>query len=357
MIKAVSQIGLSASSSGYVSIGYLCSRYGMSPPTVRTIVDTEPSIDSIKTLGSHRRISERSFRVFLGLENEKVSKVTGTKCLIVTRVSSLPQQDSLKQQEADCRLWLEKNVPDAVIEVNSRICSGLLLDHSSFIAIIDGVLTKKWDLLICRTSERLCRSALCLVRKLCDRSGIQLVVVDDANKSWAELLTDDILALCGSAHAKVNGEKARKLLQINISEENLQCLYKLYQQGYSYKQLAEYCETTDIKGLRGEVLAGATIARVLKRHLKILKALDLENEKSSIERFYEDRIGFDPAGRLSMVNLLQSYRTYCKQNSVAPLHQMAVVTFLKTKGFYSAPIVSYANGGVRQFRGVALKVK
>jgi len=326
--------------SDFVSTGFLAKAYGCSIQTVINTVTREAWIETTTTLGGHRRISHRDYRVYLGLEEEQEETAEGKRVLIVTRTSTAAQKSSLKQQETDCRKWISKNLSGPLqIDVNSRIASGLLLDHPSFISIIDGILARQWDVIVCRTSERMCRSALCLVRKLCERSNIELVIVNDENKSWCEQLADDIIAYAGSAHAKFNGMKTQKLYQINVSEDVLKKLYELKKLGMTYLDLERWCEENNVRGTNGKsdepvALQDAVIARILKRNLKALQVTDSGPTANSVDMFLKKHVRNNPVGKVTMKDFQERYAEFCKIEDLPKmgLHQMTA--HLKTLGWY-----------------------
>ena len=144
-------------------------------------------------------------------------------------------------------------------------------------------------MIVCRTSERLCRSALCLVRKLCDRSNIELHVINDENKSWCEQLADDIIAYFGSAHAKFNGMKTQKLYQINVTDETLKTLYSLKKQGLSYSHIVDYCRENNLTGTNGKSEEPVELRDAVIRkgsQARNLKALQITDDTKVASSFW-----------------------------------------------------------------------
>ena len=109
----------------------------MSVPTVLKTLRENTSIETVQTLGGHNRVSERDFRVYLGLEESTTETTTsGKKVLIVTRVSTVTPKSSLEQQEKDCREWVKENIGKCQIEVNSRVASGLLSETIPLLSLL-----------------------------------------------------------------------------------------------------------------------------------------------------------------------------------------------------------------------------
>jgi predicted site-specific integrase-resolvase len=346
----------------YVSTGYLANKYGVSAQTIVNQVTANPDIETITTLGGHRRISEKSYRQFLGFEDTEET-TDGLRVLIVARVSTTAQKSSLAQQVADCRKWAETNLEGKLnIETNERIASGLFLEHPKFVELTLGIIERKWDVVIARTSERIARSALCLIRELCKRYGVRLEIIADQEKSFFESLADDIIAYCGSAHAKMNGAKTAKLYGVTVTPETLATLYQLKKQGLSYSQIAEHCKQEGLTGSIGatdepQPLTETVIRKLITTNLKTLQVTDETETTTSVAQFLKKHTRCNPVGEITRQEFDNAYAEFCEKEGLPQLGTMTVTSELKAMGWYDESATKrHSVKGYRIYLGRSLKV-
>ena len=154
--------------------------------------ETEGKFKAIRTPGGQRR--------YLLEEVEKAAGISGS---IVTvcygRVSTHSQRDDLERQLE----FLRSRFPNA--EYISEVGSGLNFRRRKFLAILDRVLTGNIQRLVVAHPDRLVRFGFELVKWLCERTGCELVVLNERKLSPEQELMADMLSIVHCFSSRLYG--------------------------------------------------------------------------------------------------------------------------------------------------------
>lgn len=178
--------------------------------------ENEGKIKAIKTPGGQRR--------YILPESSK-----SVKSVLYARVSTHSQRDDLQRQIE----FLQQRYPEG--EVISEIGSGLNFRRKKFIKILERVIARDVSVLVVAYPDRLVRFGFELVKWLCEKHEVELVVLNDRKLSPEAELVQDMLSIIHCFSARLYGlrkykKEVKEVLQEKsetqeVSEEETeQCL-------------------------------------------------------------------------------------------------------------------------------------
>jgi predicted site-specific integrase-resolvase len=150
--------------------------------TLRTLLRWEESgkIKTIRTPNGQRRYDLDSV---IGFENRKRS------IILYARVSSHSQKSDLERQVQ----FLVSRYPAG--EVVQEIGSGLNFRRKKLLSLLDRILSGDVELVVVCHKDRLARFGFDLIKWVCDRQKVELVVLNQNQLSPEREMVEDILAI------------------------------------------------------------------------------------------------------------------------------------------------------------------
>ena len=162
-----------------------------------------------RTPGGHRRYLQGDIEKLLKLES-----LSEVKPAIYARVSTKKQAENLTRQLARLQEYC-KGKKYAEVKEFSEIASGLNDRRRQLHKLIDAVIEKKVNLIVCEYKDRLSRFGISFLIHFFEGLGCELVFLEEkASKDENEGLVGDVLALITSFSARLYGKRGgRKKLK------------------------------------------------------------------------------------------------------------------------------------------------
>lgn len=162
-----------------------------------------------RTPGGHRRYLQSDIEKLLKLEG-----LTEVKPAIYARVSTKKQKDNLTRQIERLKEYCSEKAYTEVKEY-SEVASGLNDRRRQLHKLIDAVIKREVNLIICEYKDRLSRFGINFLIHFFERLGCKLVFLEEkASKDENEELVGDVLALITSFSARLYGKRGgRKKLK------------------------------------------------------------------------------------------------------------------------------------------------
>lgn len=318
-------------STGFVSVGKASVLLGISAPTLRNLLDSpECAIFCYRTQGQHRKVDLGGLRTYLKLDPP--SNRPARRVMVAIRVSGRQQITSLDYQRTRCMKWCQAQFPDAEIILNERICSGLFLSHEKFIDIILSIVNKEITDLVVLHQDRLARGAVDMLKALMSKFSVTLHVLEaKPDKSYGESMAEDILAFIGSHHARYQGAKAKARLEVVVADEHKELLVKLYNEGYSLRQLVDYCDKHEIRGTKGQRMSHTKLFKIIRDTRAVLKEITEASTEhiSSISTFIAEHIIEEKGGKVMRGDLDRRYAEWCHDNDMPILSNIKISQYIR----------------------------
>ncbi len=332
----------------FISIGTACVEFGLSAPTLRSLLDRNDNL-SFRSVGGHRRVSRSALKSHLGMSQPINPADAGKKVLVMTRVSTPAQKTSLVSQKESCLAYCAAELPELPVEINESIRSGMHVGHAKFVEFIINLTNQMYSHVVVNHSERICRSSLPLVRALCEKFNVQLHIVNKIDDKDADDFVADILAYTMYYNAKYNSSKSAKLSRIEVSEDILVKIYLQYRQGMSYKDLSIWCEAQGIVGTKGQKLTAPKLHQMFSRNQKVLEEL-VPPAESHISMFISESIVTCTGGLVKQVDVYAVYLKWCAQHGHTALSAKKMGLAIKQSGIE----VGRGMGGMKLFKGIKI---
>ena len=170
-----------------------CKRLGVHENTLRAWADAG-KIDHIRTESGQRRYDVDAFLRGRGASAE----------VCYCRVSSRKQRDDLARQSA----FMQEKFPQA--EIVEDIGSGLNFKRRGLRSVLERSMRGDKLRLVVAHRDRLARFGFDLIRFVIERSGGEVVVLDDAKASPDKELVDDLLSIVHVFSCRLNGRRNYK---------------------------------------------------------------------------------------------------------------------------------------------------
>ena len=353
---------------GYLTVSQASSVFGLSTVTIRKIVDRTEGLCFCST-GGHRRINQKALADHLGITRDNGLVKTTTPIGMVCRCSGGHQnKKSGPQAEASSLDHQIKRVEDFTRERFGeqalasavryfRIGSGLAHNHPILVKLVSDILSGKFKggYIVAQDSLRVMRFGNEMFSQICKFGECEILYVMEPEKDDAESdLTNSILGIITHFTAKASGLRAKKILEIKLSETDLVTLHKLYRSGMTFVQLEAYCTQHSIAGTNGKTLKANTIRKILLRTRKVLDQL-VEDDKNTFQLFVDSNILVDSNGSGSMLRseLYEAYARWCQDNNQAPLTIIKMSTYIRKVLNWRTGLVP--EKAVLKYVGVALR--
>ena len=182
----------------YVPLGKIKKHYGVSSGTLRKWAD-EGKIDSIRTPGGHR--------LFKSPEPEETKETPGTALeppgdvVVYIRVSSTKQKDDLERQ----RTYMLAQRPGS--RVVKDVASGINWKRPGMLSLLDGAVDGTVKEVVVASRDRLSRLGFDILEWMLRRHGCKVTVLQSADQSPEEELSDDLLSIVQVFCCRRNGKR------------------------------------------------------------------------------------------------------------------------------------------------------
>lgn len=194
----------------YVPLGRIKKHYGVSSGTLRKWAD-EGKFDSIRTPGGHRLFRLPESKPTEKTEEGSVSEPPGD-VVVYIRVSSNKQKDDLERQ----RTYMLAQRPGS--RVVRDVASGINWKRPGMLSILDGAVDGTVREVVVASRDRLSRIGFDILEWMLRRHGCKVTVLQSADQSPEEELSDDLLSIVqvfccrrnGKRRYSIEGNKAEK---------------------------------------------------------------------------------------------------------------------------------------------------
>lgn len=174
---------------------------GVSTQTLRNW-DSEGKLKTIRSVGNHRRISQKEINRLLN-EEEQIRKIT----LVYARCSTQKQKDNLERQVGRLLEYCLKNKFENV-ELFKEIGSGLNDNRKELKKLLNRIKTNEIKRLIIEYRDRLTRYGYTLLESYCNAFGVEIVCLEEKEDvPFEQELANDIVALVASYSARMYGRR------------------------------------------------------------------------------------------------------------------------------------------------------
>lgn len=190
----------------HLSIGATAVLLGVSVSTLRRWEETKRFFPDYRTIGGHRRYRLERLQKEFFQTNRPVKEL---KTIIYARVSSYDQKDDLKRQEA--RLIRHCVAAHLDFELISDLGSGLSYKKKGLKKLIRLICSRQICRIVLTHKDRLLRFGCQLLFKLCSHFNVEVVILEqEADLSFEQALTADVLEIMTVFSAKVHGKRSHK---------------------------------------------------------------------------------------------------------------------------------------------------
>lgn len=301
-------------------------KYKVSASTIRRH-HKDGKLAAVVLPSKHRRFSEAAVREWLGVENEAGKDNGGRlKIAVVARVSSRGQKESLINQRERLTEYVNENFPDADVEWFSEIASGMDFSRSELIRLVLALIDGQFDYLIAQNSDRIARFGYKLIETLAEKSNTKVIYTFDGDdKSLADEFTEDVLAILCHFTARASGEKARKVLRRNLSEDVLQDAFLWRREGSTISEILTRLKREGRNlDSKGKELTRSVLDSRLRENHEMLNALC--GSQNSFETFCQEKVRVsDVVSRgVFLETLVARYRQFCEERGETPLSEKQI---------------------------------
>jgi predicted site-specific integrase-resolvase len=194
----------------YVPLGKIKKHYGVSSGTLRKWAD-EGKIDSIRTPGGHRL-----FRLPESKPAEKTEEGSASEpgnVVVYIRVSSNKQKDDLERQ----RTYMLAQRPGS--RVVKDVASGINWKRPGMLSLLDGAVDGTIKEVVVASRDRLSRLGFDIIEWMLRRHGCKVTVLQSADQSPEEELSDDLLSIVQVFCCRRNGKRRYSVAKPGTSKD------------------------------------------------------------------------------------------------------------------------------------------
>jgi putative resolvase len=325
----------------YVSIGTLSKFSGLSVQVLRDY-EKKGLLDSVRTLGQHRRyLLQTAVQQIFNLQNKAEEVTSGNgRPIVYARVSGNGQSkgfdtetnSSKTGQKSDLQRQVER-LKAASLErygirpdIYSDIGSGMNDQRKNLGKLINKVLAGEYQgsPLLLTYRERLTRFNFGIFERLMIFGGVKIVILDkdeDEEKDLMVEIAEDVTALIGHMHARLNGQKAARTNTKRLDKTTIEVAVKLNQQGIAWWGIVEKLKSAGHRTLNGDVISYHVLKRNVADNLKELAPVVGSDENTnSFSEWATTHIRPKRGGHLRLVIIhAQHYSKWCQSNNIEPL--------------------------------------
>lgn len=200
----------------FVTVGEASSITGIESQTIRKMADNA-SFTCYRTPSQQRRINLQSLQEFISnsISSQNISEVS-RKNILYARVSSKKQMDNLSRQVE----FLKRARPEfSDYELISDVASGINFKRKGPSTILDMCLHGTIGNIAVAHKDRLCRFGFELINKLVQKSGGNIIVLNEnENKSNEQELSEDLLSIVQIFCCRQMGKRKYKCAKTQDTE-------------------------------------------------------------------------------------------------------------------------------------------
>jgi predicted site-specific integrase-resolvase len=189
----------------YVTTRAIQQHYGISTIQLRRWADTG-KIDSIRTPGGHRLYK-------MPESKEKEVARSDPEVVVYIRVSSGKQKDDLGRQ----RDYMLQQRPGS--RVVQDVASGINWKRPGLLSILDDAMQGKIKEVVVYSRDRLSRFAFDIIEWMLNRNHCKVTVLQSADQSPEEELSDDLMSIVQVFCCKRNGRRRYKRTKNSLQDE------------------------------------------------------------------------------------------------------------------------------------------
>lgn len=173
---------------------------GVSINTLKTLADND-KINSFKTSGSHRRFRQDDLDSYMGVEREKLERLT----VIYARCSTHKQKENLERQKDRLRKYAEnKGYKFILID---EIASGINEKRKGIHKLIKLCFEGKVERILIEYKDRLARFGYEYLDAIFKNLEIMVEIVEAKEKKYEEELAEDIMKILTCYFARYYGAR------------------------------------------------------------------------------------------------------------------------------------------------------
>jgi putative resolvase len=155
-----------------------------------------------------RYYTKQQLDEYLGKPVYEPEKITIGYC----RVSSVKQKDDLERQIDNVKTFMYAK--GFSFEIVTDIGSGINYKKPGFIKLIDLITSRKVDKLVVLYKDRLLRFGFEIIELLCDKFNVELIVIDNTEKSEQQELVEDLIQIVTVFSCRLQGKRSRKTKEL-----------------------------------------------------------------------------------------------------------------------------------------------
>jgi putative resolvase len=188
-----------------VSIGMAALMIGVSVSTLRRWEKEHKFLPDHRTIGGHRRYSQRKIA---GLTDDKLEK-SAAHAIAYARVSSHDQKRDLESQKETLEAYAKENFHS--FEVISDLGSGLNYRKPGLKKLLKRIHKGDFSHLILNHKDRLLRFGSEIIFSLCRHKGIEVLILEEKESQSFEMeLSSDVIELMTVFSAKLYGRRSHQ---------------------------------------------------------------------------------------------------------------------------------------------------
>jgi len=191
----------------YVTTRVIRTYYGVTVKQLRAWADSG-KIESIRSPGGHRL-----YKMPADASEEDTPKPNPPEVVIYIRVSSGKQKDDLERQR---EYMLQQRPGSRVVQ---DIGSGINWKRPGLLSILDGAMQGSIKEVVVYSRDRLARFAFDIIEWMLQQSGCTLTVLQSADQSPEEELSDDLMSIVQVFCCKRNGRRRYKHSSNSLQDE------------------------------------------------------------------------------------------------------------------------------------------
>lgn len=323
----------------YVSIGELSAYSGLSRQMLREY-ERKGILSSVRSIGGHRRYHLPSaMRQLFGEDEAGKDSPANGQPIAYARVSGNAQskgfdhdthkgrngQDSdlLRQVERLKAYSLEKYGAEPVMFCDTG--SGMNPDRKSFNRMLDRILNQefKGSPLLITYRERLIRFNFQLVEKVCRFGGVKIVILDrdeDEEKDLMVEVAEDVTALIGHMHARLNGQKAARTNTKRLSKETIALAIQMHQSGEAWWKVVERLNAAGHRTANGDRITYHLLKKNVVDNLEeLLPVVGSDDHTNSFEEWARGNLRRQRGAHTRLQIIHSHYAQWCRENRIEPL--------------------------------------
>lgn len=323
----------------YVSIGILSKHTGLSPQVLRDYERRE-ILDSVRSIGGHRRYHlQTALQQIFNLKEQPVDTTASSRPICYARVSGNSQsrgfdheknvgrdgeQSDLLRQVNRLKIYSQEHYGVEPV-IYSDTGSGMNPDRKAFGRMIDAILAGQHTgaVLLLTYRERLIRFNFQLCERICRFGGVRIVILDndeDEEKDLMVEVAEDVTALIGFLHARINGQKAARTNTKTLAKETIELAVRLHQEGRSWWNIVERLKRAGHRASDGSVVSYHVLKKNVGDNLdELMPVVGSDENLNSFAEWTAHglRIKRGSHTRLSLIHA--KYATWCEANNIEPL--------------------------------------